>query len=106
MLYRLRGARPGSGPDIPTAGVHGGDGRLAPSWTSPLTGSGPLTGSACEGAITVYSCPVSSCPVGPTGRGGTGATKTDVCPVGDVVSTACRPSTSVTCCVHPGACFA
>jgi hypothetical protein len=44
--------------------------------------------------------------VGITGSGGAGATKTEVCPVGVTVSTACRPSTSVTFCVHPGACFA
>lgn len=40
------------------------------------------------------------------GSGGLGATETAVCPVGVTVSTACRPSTSVTVCDHPGACFA
>lgn len=96
MLYRLRGIRPGAGPVMPTAGVHADAGRLAPS----------RTGAAGEGAIDVYSRPVPTYPAGTTGRGGTGATNTDVCPVGVTVSTACLPSTSVTCWDHPGACFA
>lgn len=104
MLYRLRGIRPGAGLVMPTAGVHAGAGRLAPSRTSPLTGS--WTGSAGEGAIDVCSRPVPTYPAGTTGRGGTGATNTEVCPVGVTVSTACLPSTSVTFCDHPGACFA